>query len=255
MASSVRSRALQGLLASALAFGSAFSPSPDTDSDVGDIPDDASTEELFDAVEHADVLGVAREKVLERLARDHRVAIRSKVAEAAGRLWQDAPGYGLNLLRELANDPLPDVRAAAARGLGHFLDRAPVALRASTESEWAEAGPVRERLAIARAIGMARHDWLTDLALRQLALDPNGQVRLAALDGAGAHLASDLSNYAELALGHVSDRDRNVRNAARRLVERAQQLGWTERRDARARRADRQRFRRAMRGDLGPRPA
>jgi hypothetical protein len=241
------------LLASALALGSAFSS--DADPEIGDIPDDTSTEELFDAVEHADVLGPARERALERLARDHRVAIRSKVAEAAGRLWQDAPSYGLNLLRELANDPLPDVRAAATRGLAYFLDRAPVALRASTESEWAEASSVRERLAVARALGMARHDWLTDLAIQQLALDPNGQVRLAALVGADAHLATDLSSYAQLALSHVSDRDRNVRKAARRLVERAQQLGWADPRDARARRADRQRFRRAMRGDLGPRVA
>jgi hypothetical protein len=275
MAPSVRSRALQGFLASALALGSAFSESAESEapdfadldgSDAlsdADAPVDARStgarrassggeegdslrDELQQPGDQSDAAS-ARASLFAGFSRDPQGVLRAKLAEATGRLWRDAPAQALDILSELAEDPVPAVRRAVARGLAHFMERAPASLRAATESDWTRAPSRRQREVVALALGIADPDWLTDLALGELAGDPSGAVRRAALSGARAQLSHDPAAYGRIALGHIDDPDRRVRSAARRLVGAAQRLGWAElTRDPQAQREHRQRFRRAL---------
>ncbi len=240
----VRSRAIQGLIAATLGLLSNF---PDADPSFSELPE-PYIEALVDEVQSADLASPGRKDLLRRLARDGRDVVRVRVADAAGRLWRDDPECGLSILRRLACDPIARVRAAAARSLGFFIERAPAPLRAAVESEWAAASAQGERVALGLALGEAKPSWLTDLALEELASDPSGRVRWAALRAAEAHLHLDPAAYVRLALAHIGDPDRHVRKSARRLLRRAERSGYEPASLGRkARRAERQRARQAMR--------
>jgi HEAT repeat protein len=243
----VRSTAIQGLIAGTLAFGYL----PDADAALAECSD-PFVQELVDEVERG-VLLPDRPSVLRRLALGANPAIRARVAEAAGTLAGEDLGAGLSLVRLLAHDPEAPVRAAAARGLAQLLEQAPGAVRAAIESQWATARAAEERVVLAHALARSTPDWLTDLAIAELASDPEACVRRAALSAVELQLDNNPRVYVSLAAAHLADADRGVRKRARHILRRAEPAGWvsTLKPGPAHVRESKRRFRRAMRGDPG----
>jgi hypothetical protein len=129
------------------------------------------------------------------------------------------------------------------------MDHAAGPLRAAVESDWATARAATERATLARALGTSTPDWMTDLALAELATDKRARVRRAAMDAARNKLGSAPSAYVQLAAERLTDPDRNVRKSARQLLRQAEPAGWTAglRPPAKVQRDSRKRFRQAMR--------
>lgn len=241
MISRARTKAIQGLIAGTLALS-------------GHIPEaeasaDPSVEALVAEAERGDLGMSARASVLRRLALSPSREIRARVAAAAGALGREEPEAGLALLRQLSHDATAAVRAAAARGLAHLISHAPHRARCAVESAWATADAADERIALARALGMAAPDWLTDLVLAELAADANAPVRRAALQAARAQLARNPAAYVQLAITHSADPDRRVRKSSRQLLRRPEASGplLSIRPSPTALRESRKRLRRALR--------
>ncbi|HTV18607.1 MAG TPA: HEAT repeat domain-containing protein [Polyangiaceae bacterium] len=244
MISRARTKAIQGLIAGTLALSSHF---PDADA-ASASSDDPFVDALVAEVEQGGLDVPDRVSVLRRLALSPSGAVRARVAESAGALSDEAPA-ALSLLRQLSHDAAGVVRSAAARGLAHFIEHASDPVRAAVESAWATAPTSDERVALARALGLATPDWLTDLALQELAADPSPPVRHAALDAAHAQLARNPAPYLELAAAHSADPDRRVRKSARHLLRKAEATGsptLAMRPTASELRASRHRLRRAL---------
>lgn len=239
------SRAARGLLGAALALCTNL---PEAQATLSGLPDPVALE-LVDEVERAGVETRGRQRLLAGLAQDRRAAIRERVAAAAGRLPASDASFGSALLAQLADDAAPNVGAAAARGLGRLLTTTTDPLRASIESYWALAPSARRRFALGLAMGLAPCHFLTDFVVQELAGDGDASVRWAALSAARAHLDTDPPGYTRLAARHVDDPDRAVRAAARGLLRSAERRGWAvaDRPTVAERRANRQRFRRALR--------
>ena len=246
----VRSKTLQGLVAGTLAL---LSYLPDADATAAD-GDEPFLEALVDDAESGDVDVFDRPSVLRRLSVNPSAEVRARVAEAAGALALEDPTDGLALLRELSHDGVTRVRRATARGLAHFMDHASGPLRAAVESDWTTTRSATERATLARALGAAKPDWMTDLALAELATDARPGVRRAAVDAARQKLESNPSAYVQLAAERTGDPDRHVRKSARQLLRQAEPAGWTSglRPPAQVLRESRKRFRQAMR--LGAHP-
>jgi len=239
------SRAVHGLLGAALALCSNL---PEARAAFSQLPDPI-IEDLVDEVERTDVATHSRQRLLSSLAQDSRAAVRARVAEAAGRLWQEDVVFGSTLLARLAQDPTTSVGAAAARGLARLLAGTRDPLRASIESSWIAAHSAQQRFTLAVAVGLAPPHFLTDLVLQELADDADAAVRWAALRAAEALLDADPPGYTRLALCHVADANRDVREAARGVLRQAARRGWAvaDRPKPHTQRAARQRFRHALR--------
>jgi HEAT repeat protein len=250
MISRARSKAIHGLIAGTLALCSHF-----PDASAADSPD-PFVEALVSEIEHGELEPLDRKSALRRLATSLHRAVRVRVAEAAGALSSEEPEAALPILRQLCHDPSGEVRSAAARGLAEFIRHATGPLRCAVESEWVTRGTTDERVALARALGMSAPDWLTDLALVELAADGRATVRRAALLAAGLQLGRNPNVYVRLATRYVTDPDRSVRKAARQALRRPEARGWLAslRPSPQALRESRKRFRRAMR-DREPRLA
>jgi hypothetical protein len=254
MKARARSKAIQGLLAGTLAL---FSSLPEADAIAGapdpwgdDGVDDREGERGADDLQHHLTL-------LARLAQSPSSAVRVHVAEAAGALLGRERVGGLELLWRLSQDATAEVRAAAARGLADWIEHAAGPQRAAVESDWATSRSADARVALALALGNTTADWLTDLALGELAGDADPRVRRAALEAAREQLATSPGTYVALAAEHVADPDRRVRKSARHVLQRAELRGWAGewRPTPTALRESRKRFRRAQRGDSVAWPA
>jgi HEAT repeat protein len=245
MISRARSKALQGLIAGTLALFSYF---PDAEASAAGSTD-PFVEALVAEVERGELEPLDRSTVLRRLALSPHRGVRMRVAEAAGALSSEEPEAGLALLRQLSHDATGEVRNAAARGLAEFIRHAPDPARSAVESEWATAEAEDERVALARALGMSRPDWLTDLALVELAGDARATVRRAAVHAAGIQLERNPAAYLRVAAARIDDPDRRVRKAARHALRQAEARGLIAslRPSPRALRESRKRLRRALR--------
>ncbi len=248
-----RSKAIQGLVAATLALCTYL---PDAEASVAG-SHDPFVEALLAEVERAEVerAGLVlpdRQSVLRRLALSPLPSIRLRVAQAAGALASEDPSGGLALLRQLSRDARGDVRSAAARGLASFLQHAPGPLRCAVESDWATAGAPHQRVALARALGSTAPDWMTDLALLELANDDRVSVRRAALHAVRAHLRRNPEAYLPLVAARSADPDRRVRKSARRALcsEEARHLDPSYQVSPTALREGRKRFRRALRESM-----
>lgn len=242
MKSRARSKAIQGLIAGTLAL-LVYLP------DARAAEADPFVEALVTEVERGELDRDDRQGVLRRLAFSPNAAIRRRVAEAAGSLASEEPRAGLSLLCQLSHDATGVVRSAAARGLARFIEHAPDPLRFSVEARWATSPAADERVALARALGLAAPDWLTDLALAELAADARASVRRAAIYAARAQLGRDPAAYVRLAAARSADPNRSVRKAARRLLRRAEASAPIQalRPSPHSRRESRHRLRRALR--------
>jgi hypothetical protein len=254
MKASVRSKAIQGVLAATLAWLSYF---PDVDA-LGSEGVDPWVQALVDEAESGDLdLGLDRLGLLRRLAISQSRALRVRVAEAAGELTGPEAGGAQALLRQLAHDPAAPVRLAAAYGLARFMDHADARQRAAVESGWARAPAEDERVAFALALGRVAPDFMTDLALQELAFDRRPRVRRAALESARALLPVEPEPYVKLAKGLLDDPDRRTRKLARaalRAVEQRPEVAAL-RPSAESMRESRHRLRRALRNEPGRHPS
>jgi hypothetical protein len=247
MKARARSKAIQGLLAGTLALFSSF---PDADALV-EPPDSWGADDGVDDSERSADDLQRHLPLLARLAQSPSSAVRVHVAEAAGTLLGAERAGGLALLRRLSQDAAAEVRAAAARGLADWIERAAGPQRAAVESDWATSRSADARIALALALGKATPDWLTDLALGELAGDADPRVRRAALEAAREQLATSPGAYVAVAAEHVADPDRRVRKSARRVLRLAERRGWAAqcRPTPIAQRESRRRYRRAQRVD------
>jgi hypothetical protein len=246
-----RSKAIRSVVAGTLAL---LSYLPDTDAAFAASSDPfvaALVDVLVDEAER-DARPPNRQGVLRRLAHSASPAIRGRVAEAAGALGGDELATGLTLLQLLSRDEVRSVRAAAARGLAHLIDCSPDLVRTAVESQWATAAGSSQREVLAVALGRSRPDWLTDLALAELANDGSVHVRRAALHSAQEQLEHNPDAYVQLAATLLADADRGVRKSARKLLRHAEPAGWASalKPGAAHMRESKRRLRRAMRGDV-----
>lgn len=210
MKAGVRSKALHGVIAATLTWLSYV-----TDADaLGPDANDPWVQALVEEAESGDLdLEPDRSSLLRRLAISSSRDLRARVANAAGALAE--PASAQTLLRQLAHDPSGRVRLAAARGLARLIDNADARLRAAVESGWARAQSEDERVAFALALGHAAPDFLTDLALSELACDHRPRVRRAALASARSLSAHAPEPYLRLAAARLDDQDRRTRKRAR----------------------------------------
>ncbi len=158
-----------------------------------------------------------RRRVLSVLASDPRAVVRVRVAETAGALMPDFVTEAEKLLRTLANDHAPSVRAAAARGLETVLARATPIDRVEIVCQWAASECVAEREAVARALSARVPTLVTDLVIEQLSRDSSASVRLAALRAAASHFDEHPGAYRNVTERLSVDKSRRVRRVARRL--------------------------------------
>jgi HEAT repeat protein len=157
--------------------------------------------------------------LLQLVSRDPRVQVRARAAELAGSVWRNVPlPVAQEVLLRLSGDPSARVRAAAGRGLAQVIERAAPADRIELISEWSTSTDPDRRVAIARALCAQCPMFVTDLAIEQLASDPNAEVRAAALEAAAAHFVEAPTVYAAIAQSRSLDEDEGVRHAARRLL-------------------------------------
>jgi hypothetical protein len=189
-------------------------------SELAELPSEVLAD-IVSEVEQSETDRDTRLGVLRLLSRDARGDVRARVAEAAACLWPDGKEEALELVRSLAHDGSPKVRAGAANGLSRALYLASPAERIEVVCNFAIAEAPAERLAMARALSSSVPVLVADLALQQLASDAQPEIRAAALRAALNRLEEDPATYRRLAEELVTDSDRNVRRAARRLLARA----------------------------------
>lgn len=161
-----------------------------------------------------------RRRLLELVAQDQRVVVRSHVAEAAGSLRGEMPDEAEALLARLARDESPRVRRGVSRGLATLLTRSEPMYRAELVARWSTSEDARLRVAIARALSTRTPTLVTDMALAELCRDPDPRVRRAAVGALAPHYEEAPEEYARLALRLVDDPDGLTRRIARRLVSR-----------------------------------
>lgn len=216
MKARVRSKAIHGVIAATLAWLSYFPDADALEPDGNEPGNDPWVQALVDEAENGELdLELDRLALLRRLAVSNNRGLRARVAEATGELGGPAPDGAQALLRQLAHDPAGRVRLAAARGLARFMEHADARLRASVESGWVRAQSEDERVAFALALGQVTPDFLTDLALHELAADHRPRVRQAALLSASALLPQQPEPYVRLMAARVDDPDRRTRKRAR----------------------------------------
>jgi hypothetical protein len=158
-------------------------------------------------------------QVVHLLVGDPRPAVRALVAEAAPTRLRRSFEEAHELVRQLASDSSARVRHAAAKGLASLLERASPIDRVEIVCQWTVSTLATERLAIARALRAGTPVLVADLAIEQLALDDDAQVRLAAVRAAARHSGESPEFYKELALKLTLDSSRLVRRGALRLLE------------------------------------
>jgi len=161
-----------------------------------------------------------RAEVLALLANDPRPAVRSHVAEAAEALADFAPREAQSLLRALGSDATPEVRTAAAAALGALLTHSSPLYRLAMAAEWAGSKSPRDREVLAHALCGPVPAFLTDVLLERLASDPEPAVRERVLVAAGRHFHENPPLYGRVARALAGDSDKQVRQAARRLLKR-----------------------------------
>jgi hypothetical protein len=209
-------RLFRHLVALSIALGTGAASAAELDELPGDVLSD-----LVSEVEQADTDQRSKLGVLTLLAGDTRGDVRARVAEAAACLWPESKEDALELVRSLAHDKQPKVRAAAANGLMRLLYLASPAERVELVCTWTVAESVAERLTMARALSSKVPVLVTDLALDQLSNDLDPEVRAAAMRAALLRFDEDPLTYRRLAEERLADPDRNARRAARRLLARA----------------------------------
>lgn len=192
----------------------------DVRAELSEIPVEVVSEVVDDA-ESDDWHPEDRLSVLSLLAQDGRGTVRARVAEAMAALWPAAPPEAEVILRDLAHDRSANVRSGAARGLALALEHASPLERLHLVCEWTISECPAERAALAEALSSRTPVFVTDLVIEQLARDPEAGVRRAALKAAAGHFDERPELYHRVAASLVSDPDRHVRHAARRLASRS----------------------------------
>ena len=209
-------RLLRHLVAASIVLGTGAASA----NELAELPSEVLYD-LVSEVEQSDEDRSTKLRVLKALAHDERDEVRARVAEAAAYLWTDTQDEALELLRTLAGDDAPKVRAAAANGLTRVLYLASPAERFDLVCNWTVAESGAERMAMARALSSKVPALVADLALEVLSSDPDAEIRSAALRAAAQRFDEDPATYRRIAEERSADSDRGVRRAARRLLGRA----------------------------------
>jgi HEAT repeat protein len=173
---------------------------------------------IIDLVDDDD--GELREKrrFLLLLAKDARVAVRERVAEAAGALAERQPEQAEGLVRHLSSDASPRVRAAAGRSLASLLAAAPPLDRLALVSRWTLSPNATDRAAMARALQSRTPVFVSDLALEELSNDTEADVRAATARAMARRIHEAPDGYARALSRLAEDGDPKVERTARRLL-------------------------------------
>jgi len=107
------------------------------------------------------------------------------------------------------------LRIAAAAALGQVLELASPIERIEIVCRWTVSENPAERLTVARALSLPTQVFVTDLAIGELAQDPNPDVRAAAARAARAHAQSHPDGFERILSELSQDPERVVRAAAR----------------------------------------
>jgi hypothetical protein len=208
---SLRRRLLGKLAAIAIAAGAGFvEPSVS----LMTIPASA----ILDLVDDEETEPHEKRRILPLLAKDARTAVRERVAAAAGALSERLPEHAEGLIRELAGDASPRVRAAAGRSLASLLAAAAPLDRLALVGRWTLSANSSERAAMARALQSRTPVFVSDLALEELAKDDDADVRAATARAMARRIHEAPTGYAQTLARLAEDRDPRVERTARRLV-------------------------------------
>jgi hypothetical protein len=173
---------------------------------------------FMECVEEAGNEGFVPRSLLARVAKDSRVVVRERIAEAAAKLALRSVDEAEHLIQKLCADVSPRVRRAAARSLRAVLAEAPPLWRLEIVSRWALSPRASERAAIARALRSHTAVFVSDLALEELSGDRDPHVRALAAR-AMAHRFHEAPKAYRRILGRLcADPDPRVARTARRLL-------------------------------------
>jgi hypothetical protein len=141
-----------------------------------------------------------------------RAATRASAAVAA--LWPQAKERVEHLVKKLAGGESATARIGAAAALGRILEIASPVERIEIVCRWTVSPEVRERTAIARALGLPTPVFVADLALTELARDESAEVRAASAGAILRHFHENPEAYGRAAEDLLKDSDPMVRRAA-----------------------------------------
>jgi hypothetical protein len=175
--------------------------------------------EVADAVRDPALTVDEKVRLVRLLSADARSAARVLAADRVGELYRTAPDDTLELVAHLAGDAATEVRRAAALALGDVLRQATPSERVEIVCDWTVAEDVGRRAAIAQALSLPLPLFVTDLAIRQLAIDPAVEVRRAAALATQRRYGEDEGTYREVAAILAADADPAVRRAGRGLLD------------------------------------
>ena len=190
-------RFLNRLAAASFALGSCGSLPADTLADwVEDELDDEPNTTPLDAVNNAG-----------------RMAAGARAAVAA--FWPKSHDASEVFVTQLLEQKSLALRIAAAAALGQVLELASPMERIEIVCRWTVAESAAERLTVARALSLPTRVFVADLAIGELAQDPNPDVRAAAARAARSHAQSDPDGFEQILSELSQDPERVVRAAAR----------------------------------------
>jgi len=158
--------------------------------------------------------GVNIVATLKSLSSDQRTSVRRHVAEIVGLTDGLDIESGEDLLRRLTEDPVEEVREAAAEGLGSLLRRAGQMSRTRILGEWATSNDSFQREAVAKALQQHLHVLGDAPAIEHLADDPEPRVREATADAATVRSPSRPERYTDVLERLSRDECESVRLAA-----------------------------------------
>ncbi len=187
---------------------------------LADIPDDILSDATADGLDEIDCSDEDRLALLRLLASDARPQIRAGAADGMTRLGKVDPAQVEALLLQLAQDDWSEVRLASALALASHLSAVSPLGQLEVVAGWATDDHPGPREALAHALSSSRPVFLADMALEVLAADRQPEVRRAAVQAIRNRVAEAPASYRRILEARSHDADRRVRHAARRgLVE------------------------------------
>lgn len=142
----------------------------------------------------------------------------SRASAAVAALWSKAKEDAEALARELARADSKAVKIGAAAALGRILELSAPAERIELVCRWTTSDEASDRIAIARALGLRTPVFVADLAIAELARDPDPSVRAAVVRAVRAHFHEAPDDFATLASTLVTDSEQSVRKVAQELL-------------------------------------
>lgn len=185
---------------------------------LADIPATVLDDAANDMAEDVDASDTDRLALLRLIASDARPQVRAGVADAVGRLSRADSAQVEELLMTLASDKSSEVGVAAAMALATHLRRLHPLSQMAITAGWATSADRGHRLALAQALGAQGRVFLADMALEVLSMDDDRRVRREAVQSIERRYLEAPEVYRPLLERLTGHADRRTRSIARRAL-------------------------------------